>query len=529
MFNIMGGAPDDWPDSASPDELRARLRTLEALIERVPVPIAVAHDPECRRVSANAALAALLHLPVGANISLTPPPGEQPPYRIRRAGRDLPTHELPMQQAIATRTALRNEIEIVLADGNVLSVQNDVEPLFDAFGQVTGCVSVVVDLTSRKRAENALRAADRRKDEFLATLSHEMRSPLAPIRHAVEVLKRAGTDTVLAEQARAIMERQLLQLVRITDDLLDVSRITQDKLQLRRERIDLQTVIQGAVEATRPLIDAERHQLQVDLPAQPAWLDGDGTRLTQAFANLLSNAAKYTPPGGHITVSGDVTPSDVTVTVTDSGIGIPASTLPYIFDMFMQFEGSRDRAQGGLGLGLTLVKRLVELHGGHVAARSDGEGKGCTFIVQLPRAADGVAPPPRQDRVTVPRRCRVLIAEDNADAAEMLRMMLTLMGQDVRVAGDGIQAVAAAEEFKPHIAFLDIGMPRMDGYEAARRIRAVLGTGVALVALTGWGQEEDKDHARQAGFDYHFTKPADPDALEALIASCGATRADDTI
>src|SRR3989442_7516723 len=264
-------------------------------------------------------------------------------------------------------------------------------------GKVYGCVSVVVDLTERKLAEDALRNTDRRKDEFLATLSHELRNPLAPIRKALEVMRLEGTDTALVEHARATMERQLQQLVRITDDLLDVSRITQNKLDLRREQIDLRSVLEGAAEATRPLIDAERHMLTMDLPAEPAWLDADFTRPAQAFANLLNNSAKYTEPGGRIRIAAVVNDAEATITVADNGIGIPPAMLPRIFDMFMQFEGSRDRAQGGLGLGLTLVKRLVELHGGTIQAYSDGPGQGSEFVVGLPLASTGEAPvaPPR--------------------------------------------------------------------------------------------------------------------------------------
>ncbi len=522
-----GMGTDGTTDSASPDELRQRLRTLEALIARAPVPIAIAHDPQCRHVTANSALASLLRLSTDDNISLTPPAGEErPPYRIQRGGVDVPDQELPMQYAISQRKAMSNEIEIVLRDGTILWVQNDVQPLFDAQGNVTGCVSVVVDLTARKHAEDALRDADRRKDEFLATLSHELRNPLAPIRHALEVLKRAGGDRAVSEQARAIMERQLLQLVRITDDLLDISRITQDKLELRRSQIDLRTAVHGAVEATRPLIEAERHRLTVSLPDQPVWIEGDLTRLTQAFANLLNNAAKYTEPGGRITIAADVNDNDIVVAVNDSGIGIPPETLPRVFDMFMQFDGSRDRAQGGLGLGLTLVKRLVELHGGTVEAQSAGAGHGSTFLVRLPSAAPpAAAGASRTQRSKAAVRTRILIAEDSADTAEMLRMMLELMGHDVVVTTDGVQAIVAAAEFHPEIAFLDIGMPRMDGYEAGQRIRAMLGSRVVLVALTGWGQEEDKRRAQEAGFDHHFTKPADPDALETLITTCTARRA----
>src|SRR5438874_5872363 len=286
----------------SPEELRPRLHSLQAILARAPVPIAVAHDPECRLISANRALAAMLELPPDANISLTPPPGQQPLYRIQRHGRDVPAEELPMQYAIAHRISVSNDIEMVRSDGVVVYVQNDVEPLYDAHGNIYGCVSVLVDLTDRKRAEATLRDADRRKDEFLATLSHELRNPLAPLRTAVELMRIAQTDPVVVEKARATMERQLLMLVRITDDLLAVARIALNKIELRPERIDLRSVVHGAIEATRPMIDAQAHTLIVDLPAQPLWTDADPTRLGQAFSNLLNNAAKYTERGGRIDV-----------------------------------------------------------------------------------------------------------------------------------------------------------------------------------------------------------------------------------
>jgi PAS domain S-box-containing protein len=286
----------DGLDDARPEELRKRLRSLEALIERAPVPIAIAHDPECRVVTANRALAALLGLSHSDNISLTPPAGAHTLYRIQQLGQDIPPSELPMQYAIAHRTAVSNEIELVRADGVVVYVQNDVEPLYDTHGEIYGCVSVCVDLTERKLAEAALRDADRRKDEFLATLSHELRNPLAPIRTALEVMRIASDDAELVEKSRATMERQLTHLVRITDDLLDVSRITQNKVELRRERMDLRAAVHSAIEATRPLLDGRRHTIALDMPALPLPVDADFTRLAQVFSNLLNNAAKYTDP-----------------------------------------------------------------------------------------------------------------------------------------------------------------------------------------------------------------------------------------
>jgi signal transduction histidine kinase/ActR/RegA family two-component response regulator len=505
----------------SPEELRQRLTSLQTIIARAPVPIAIALDAECRVISANRALTALLQMPLGANISLTPGAAQLPPYRIQRDGRDLPASELPMQSAIALRAPASNEIEIVRADGSVVYVQNDVAPLFDTRGQIYGCVSVCVDLTARRQAEISLRDADRRKDEFLATLSHELRNPLAPIRTALEVMRLAGDDRAVVEQARATMERQLLHLVRITDDLLDVARITQNRIDLRRERIDVRDALHSAIETTRPAFDAQGHRLYVDLPSTPLWVDADLTRVAQAFSNLLNNAAKYTNPGGRIQVAGEADDRHAVISIADNGVGIPAALLPRIFDMFTQLQAYRDRTHGGLGIGLALAKRLVELHAGTIEASSEGSGRGTRFIVRLPLSypkTSGADASARQTPASA--GCRVLVAEDNPDGAEMLRVMLHFKGHEVRVAVDGLQAVTIAEAFDPQIAFLDIGMPRMDGYEAARRIRRRMGRRVVLVALTGWGQDEDKQRSREAGFDHHLTKPPEPDVLEALISRC---------
>jgi len=515
--------PFEITDDMDAAELRLRLRSLQLLIEQAPVPIAIAHDPDCRLVSANRALASLLRLPFDANISLADP-AHTADYRIQREGLDIPPEQLPMQTAIARRTPVRNEIEIVRPDGTVIYVQNDVEPLFDIRGEIYGCVSVVVDLTERRMAEIALREADRRKDEFLATLSHELRNPLAPIRAALEVMRLGREDPVLIEKARVTMERQLHQLVRLTDDLLDVSRITQDKVDLKREPIDLRQVIQSAVEAMRPLITDRGHDLHVDMPEDPLYADADFTRIAQAFSNLLSNAAKYTDRGGRISISAATEHGAAVVHVRDTGIGIPREMLSRIFDMFTQLKAERDRTTSGLGVGLSLARRLVELHGGSVDAHSEGPGRGSDFVIRLPMVPAAPAAQPRPVRSVPAGACRVLIAEDNVDAAEMMRVMLSFGGHDVKVATDGVQAVAIAETTRPDIAFIDIGMPRMDGYEAARRIRRVLGSQIVLVALTGWGQEQDKERARDAGFDHHLTKPAEPELLESLIGDCADRR-----
>jgi CheY-like chemotaxis protein len=400
-----------------------------------------------------------------------------------------------------------------------MHVQNDVEPLYDRDGAVCGCVSVCVDMTERKRVEDVLREADRRKDEFLATLSHELRNPLAPIRNALELMRRAGHDPVLHERALAIMERQVRQLVRLTDDLLDVSRITRNRIELRRERVDLRTAIRSAVETIEPLSDAAGHIVSIDLPEEPLWVYADFTRLAQAVGNLLNNAVKYTDRAGHISVSAAGQGGEAVVTLTDTGIGIDPEFLPSIFEMFVQIEPMASRARSGLGIGLALAKRLVELHEGRIEALSGGRDSGTTFIIRLPMAAGAADEASKAAPLRAVAGCRVLVAEDIPDAAEMMRLMIECMGHDVLIAADGVQAVAMATEFQPQIALLDVGMPRMDGYEAARRIRAALGRNVVLVALTGWGQEQDQQRAYAAGFDYHVTKPAEPDVIESLIAS----------
>ena len=513
--------PFDSLDNLSPDELRRRLEVLRSVLDQAPVPIAIAHDAECRFVSGNRAATALLHSPPDANISLTPPPGTVPSYRIQRAGKDIPAEDLPMQYAIAHRMHVRNEIEIERADGTRVYVQNDVEPVYDAHGDVCGCISVFVDVTDRHLSAMTLLDAGRRKDEFLATLSHELRNPLAPIRTALEVMRLGKGDEGLVERARMTMERQLLHLVRITDELLDIARITRNRVELRPERIDIRTAIHSAVEATESLIETRRHTLTVDVPEHPVWADADFTRLSQVFSNLLNNAAKYTDPGGEIRVSLSVTDGWGTVEVSDTGQGIDPAMLPRVFDMFAQMQPQRDRTLGGLGIGLSLAQRLLELHGGFLSAHSEGAYRGSTFTARIPLSPQQIK---RGDATAAHHEasapCRVLVADDNPDAVEMMRLMLEFKGHDVRAASDGAQAVAVAEAFRPAIAFLDIGMPRMDGYEAARRIRRNLGSDVVLVALTGWGQDEDKRLSRDAGFDLHITKPPEPDVIDELIVEC---------
>jgi signal transduction histidine kinase/CheY-like chemotaxis protein len=392
----------------------------------------------------------------------------------------------------------------------------------DAKGRAIEMRGISIDISRIKQVEEELREADQRKNEFLATLAHELRNPLAPIRNGLEILRLTQSGDV-AERARSMMDRQLQQMVHLIDDLLEVSRITRGKIQLNREPIDLETALQSAIEVSKPLINAAGHKLNVDVPPGQLIVDGDLTRLAQVFGNLLNNAAKYTNRNGRIWLSAAVAAGQVRVTVRDDGIGITPAMLPRIFEMFTQVDHSARHTQGGLGIGLCIAKRLVEMHGGVLTASSDGPGTGSEFTVRLPLHAASVtdlhAANP-DDSPSVPHHVlRVLVADDNVDAAASLSMILKMNGHDVRTAYDGQEASRIIESFDPDVALLDIGMPHVDGYELCRRLRAQpYGRDMFIVALTGWGQAEDKQRSEEAGFDQHLVKPADIRTLEHLLA-----------
>jgi signal transduction histidine kinase len=367
----------------------------------------------------------------------------------------------------------------------------------------------------------ALQEADRRKDEFLATLAHELRNPLAPIRNSVDILRLSGHSMPVPTPIVETMDRQVGHMVRLVDDLLEVSRITRGKIELRKEPIELRTAIEVAVETSRPLIDAARHRLTVDLPQEPLNVEADPTRLAQVFANLLNNAAKYTEDGGDLHLRAERQGGEAVISVRDTGVGIAPAHLASVFDMFVQGRGGHPRMPGGLGIGLTLVRTLVEMHGGSVAARSDGPGKGSEFTVRLPLSAAPFSEEKR--RAAAPAAAamlpRVLVVDDNRDAADSLGSLLGILGADVHVVHDGQAALDAFGAYRPALVFLDLGMPEMDGFEVARRMRARPDyDGVRLVALTGWGQEKDRRQTAAAGFDEHLVKPPEIDALQALLA-----------
>ncbi|WP_229463903.1 ATP-binding protein [Massilia sp. 9I] len=376
----------------------------------------------------------------------------------------------------------------------------------------------------RVRSTEALREADRHKSEFLATLAHELRNPLAPIRNGLEVLRISEGQPAATAKVRAMMERQVGQMVHLVNDLLDIARVSTGKVVLKVERITLQAVVASAVETSLPLLEAAHHTLQLRMPEQAVWLDVDLVRMSQVLSNLLSNAAKYTPGAGRIAVEAELEGGEVLIRVSDTGIGIAPEAIASIFDMFTQVERSLDRSKGGLGIGLSLVRHLVALHGGTVGAESRGPGQGSSFTVRLPVAQAVAAPPPAPaataaDPGIQAQGLRILLVDDNTDAADSLASLLEAAGHTVCTVYDGGEALRLAPSFAPDLAFLDIGMPGMDGYQTARALRALPQLdGLRLAALTGWGAAEDRVRSREAGFDHHLLKPASPEQLAQLLS-----------
>jgi signal transduction histidine kinase/DNA-binding response OmpR family regulator len=434
--------------------------------------------------------------------------------------------ERVLETGVGERSVFSFEIE-----GRTLQYDLTVEPFLDDRGVRAGVAIAVMDITDLKQAESALRDADRRKDEFLATLAHELRNPLAPIRNAIQILHLKASTLEDWHNAADVIDRQSRQMTHLVDDLLDISRITRGKLALRMQPVKLREVIEGAIETSRPLIGARGHQLNVDIPQEDLILNGDLTRLSQILSNLLNNAAKFTEPGGTISLAAKRDSGEVLIAVKDNGVGIPAEVMPCVFQMFAQFDGHLDRSQGGLGIGLQLVKSLVEMHGGTIEASSAGAGQGSEFVVRLPLVLNSThaADPPVAAEAAASGRLRVLIVDDNQDNVDSLRLLLGLMGHNVRVALEGMEGIRVAEEFRPDVVLLDIGMPNLDGHEVCRRIRAHdWGRSMVLIAQTGWGQDEDRRRTQAAGFDCHLVKPINHADLTEMLArisgKCGAVQ-----
>ncbi len=476
---------------------------------------------------------------------------------------DLAQVEQTVAEAIGKRDEMHFECRVIWPDGSVHWIEVHAT-VFRQGGTARSMVGIVADVSERKLAEATLRDADRRKDVFLATLAHELRNPMAPISNSLAIMRRSDNPALHA-QALTTVEKQLAHLVRLVDDLLDVSRISQGKMTLRLARIDVGSVLQSAIDSVVPRIEQKQHRLEVQWPDTPIALDGDMTRLTQALTNVLDNAAKYTQAGGHIQLSARREDGEAVISVRDNGAGIDPSKLGQVFELFTQVGRTRDQSQGGMGIGLALVKRLVEMHGGTVHARSAGEGRGSTVVLRLPlplsdsqsmplaslpvpapSVGPAPVPPPEpaaaqacaaaalpdvphtplpamiaiNELSSTARRLRVLVVDDNADSADSLAMLLQLMGHESTIARDGEEAVALAASYLPDVILMDIGLPGVDGYEASRRIRAQAPErDVLLVALTGWGQAADRERSRQAGLDQHLVKPIDPEHLESLLST----------
>jgi PAS domain S-box-containing protein len=424
--------------------------------------------------------------------------------------------------AFDARAPFTMEYRLRRHDGEFRWMICNAVPRYRADGEFEGYIGSCLDVTDYKNAEAGLREADRRKDEFLATLAHELRNPLAPISNGLQVIRMAGAQGTV-EQTRAMMERQLAQMIRLVDDLLDVSRVTTGKLELLRERVEVRAVIAAALETSRPVIEQHGHRLAMVVSEEPLFLDGDPIRLAQVVSNLLTNAAKYTPPGGHIRVTAARDDMAAVLSVADDGIGIPSDMLDQVFGMFTQVDRTLEKTTGGLGIGLSLVKGLVEMHGGSIQAHSAGEGRGSEFTVRLPLATSPAIGPEPADaetkKVEPAGPHRILIVDDNVDAADSLGQLLEMMGNEVRTAYDGEAGIQAARAFRPGVVLCDIGMPKVNGYDTARSIRAeAWGKDTMLVALTGWSQDDDHQRSANAGFDHHLVKPVEPAALMKLLA-----------
>lgn len=416
------------------------------------------------------------------------------------------------------------EIVIERPDGTRLTAIAHANPIHDESGMPVGAVNVLVDITERKRAEDALREADRAKNEFIAILAHELRNPLAPIRNAVQVLHLKGPDVPELRWALGVFDRQVRQMVRLTDDLLDIARITSNRIELSRTPVALAEMLDTAVETSRPHIEMAGLDLEVAVPPEAIVIDGDPIRLSQVVSNLLNNAAKYTTRGGRIWLRAEQRGDQAVITVRDTGVGIPPDKLACVFDMFTQVDRTLARSLSGLGIGLNLARRLVEMHGGTIEARSEGPGKGSEFVVRLPAllalpvATVSREPGSPANGAGPALGLRILVVDDDHQVAGSLARLLRVMGNDVRVAYDGEEALAAAEAFRPDVIFLDAALPRLNGYEAAKTLRGrPWGHEVVLIAVTGWGDGEYRRRSSEAGFDHHLVKPSDPETVTKLL------------
>ncbi|MGE5362339.1 MAG: PAS domain-containing protein [Bacteroidales bacterium] len=502
--------------SQARNQAEAERNRLEAVMEALPVGVAIL-DAQGGHLSANHAFAEIW----GKSGAGTRSVEDYAAFKAWWADNGQPVAPAEWASARAVRegeTVVGQLIEIERADGARRFVHNSAAPIADAAGTTTGCAVAIMDITTRRQAEEALREADRRKNEFLAMLSHELRNPLAPIRSALYVLEHGMPGGAEARSAQAVIGRQVAHLAHIVDDLLDVTRISRNKIELRRERLDLHEVIAGAVEDYRILLADKGVRFEVDLASAPLWVNVDRTRIAQVVGNLLQNALKFTPSGGRVRLSAGIAAGAAEVRVADTGMGIATEILPHLFQPFMQVDTSVDRRAGGLGLGLALVKGLTQLHGGEVSVGSEGVGKGAEFVVRLPLEAGDAGALHVRPSTKGRTPHRVLVIEDNEDAAAMLQAALQFGGHTVAVAHSGPEGLERARAFRPEVVLCDIGLPGVDGYAVARALRADPALSQArLIALTGYALPRDLELASEAGFDHHLSKPPDFDALDELV------------
>ena len=522
-------------------QVEAESRRLNAVLEATPVGIFVT-DAHGRLISTNPAHRTFWgggQPRVGEPMDFSKWTG----WWVEDARRARPVHptEWPMARALKGEHITGETLEVLSFHEPPLArtVLISAAPIVDKTQQIIGGVTTVMDITDRIKAEQSLRDSDRRKDEFLAMLAHELRNPLAPIRAAADMLAMASdeSDRLRKDRIRqtsAVIARQVRHLTAMVDDLLDVSRVTRGLVKLDQVTLDLRRVIVDAVEQVRPLAQAKHHRLEVHMPPEPVYVKGDAKRLVQVMTNLLTNAVKYTPSPGWIQISLRTQDAQACITVKDNGIGMSPELVKTAFELFTQAQRASDRAEGGLGIGLALVRRLVELHEGQVEAHSDGVGRGSSFIVTLPKvtpvsadesSAAQVAAPPTSPRTAPSKALNVLVVDDNVDAAQMLALLIETLGHHATIEHSASAALARAAADLPDVCLLDIGLPEVDGYELARRLRAqAVGRCPYLVAVTGYGQEQDRERTRLAGFDHHLVKPADTDALARLLNQLGAQK-----
>jgi signal transduction histidine kinase/ActR/RegA family two-component response regulator/HAMP domain-containing protein len=503
---------------------RAAATELRSVLDAAPAAILIARDRSCHVVTGSRGAHELLRRAPSANLSKSDAaPDRADNFRVLDAdGRELAVDELPIQRVARIGRPLRSLRETIeFDDGSRRTLFGNVEPLFDAAGAVSGAVAAYVDITelelaSRRLQEHqrALEQAARQKDEFLATLAHELRNPMAPIRYATALLRPDVAPAVL-EQARRLIERQSAHMARLLDDLLDMSRITRNVIELKRSEVDLRTVVRDACEAAQPDVTVHRHDLTLSLPDEPAWVDGDPARLLQIVGNLLGNAVKYTPPGGRIAVTVELLGADLRLRVADSGIGLAPDMVPRVFDLFSQVHKGVTASHGGLGIGLAVVRRLVELHGGRVDVTSEGLGRGAEFEVVLPRTVPKAVAVATSNVTPLYRGPpRVLVVDDNRDVAQGLALLLRSEGIPAHVVHSGEDALALADELKPDVIVLDLGLPTLSGEQVAAALRErTWAQTVRIIAVTGWGQETDRARTAACGVDVHLVKPVDPAEL----------------